>query len=137
MKAILLFALLMPAIMFGQTPLLTFVEANVKYADGQPENYFTSEFQLHETSTKYIVMLEGSEMEFNKSTREVRRFQNLSIARLGDENRMLYLTTDTASKELVFLNFIVAKTETESFNKQYIDWVQWYPRIKEDLTKTR
>ena len=121
--------------MSAQTPLLSFVEANVKYVGGEPDNYFTTEFQIDSYSDKYVVSLEGAKMDFAKSTVSTRQYQNLIINRFGDENRMLYLTIDFETNDLLFVNFIVAKTASDG-NKQYIDWVQWWPNCKQELTRS-
>jgi hypothetical protein len=137
MKAIVLFAAMIPAMLFAQQQpmLIEFVEANVRYEGGMPVNRFTTEFQIAESKTAYTVSFEGATMTLPKSTCQTQQFADVIVNRFGDKSRKLYLTIDFSTGNLLFVNFIVSRVHADG-NEDYVDWVQWFPGCKEKLTRS-
>jgi hypothetical protein len=137
MKRLFFLLAMIPAMLFAQPQpkLIEFVEAIVRYDDGEPSGRFTTEFQIAENARAYVVTFEGAEMAIPKSTCVTSQYADVIVNRFGDKSRKLYLTIDFTTGDLLFVSFIVSRVHTNG-NEDYIDWVQWFPNCKETLTKS-
>jgi hypothetical protein len=137
MKAIVLFAAMMVATALSaqDIKLIEFVEANVRYEGSTPVNRFTTEFQITDNGTSYVVNFEGATMALPKASCQTQQFADVIVNRFGDKSRKLYLTIDFSTGDLLFVNFIVSRVKADG-NEDYVDWVQWFPGCKDKLTRS-